>query len=142
MKTENTAWSVYLFFFFNYLTARIVRWLGNWLPRTMSWVRFPHRPNLCMIQKLLFWVEVSRVCELVCLKNATTTQEKILLGRKCDCRTRDLAFDSRVGQNITGLLKKISVVAWSLKLCPVCGNRLTPNYMGLNTNSEKRVHIN
>uniref|UniRef100_A0A2H1VB47 SFRICE_009395 n=1 Tax=Spodoptera frugiperda TaxID=7108 RepID=A0A2H1VB47_SPOFR len=54
-------------------------------------------------------------------------------GRKCDCRTRGLGFDSRVGQSFFGFPKKISVITRSLELCPVYGNRLTSYYMGLPT---------
>ncbi|KAF9790006.1 hypothetical protein SFRURICE_002371 [Spodoptera frugiperda] len=46
------------------LTARLVRWLGNWLPRNGQRVRFPHGATLCVIHKLLLRVWVSCVCEL------------------------------------------------------------------------------
>ncbi|KAF9814733.1 hypothetical protein SFRURICE_014828 [Spodoptera frugiperda] len=46
------------------LTARLVRWLGNWLPRNGWRARFPHGVTLCVIHKWLFRVWVSCVCEL------------------------------------------------------------------------------
>uniref|UniRef100_A0A2H1V1Y7 SFRICE_030191 n=1 Tax=Spodoptera frugiperda TaxID=7108 RepID=A0A2H1V1Y7_SPOFR len=41
-----------------FLAVRLVRWLDNWLPRNVSWVRFPHEATLCVIHKLLFRVRV------------------------------------------------------------------------------------
>uniref|UniRef100_A0A2H1WMN7 SFRICE_035484 n=1 Tax=Spodoptera frugiperda TaxID=7108 RepID=A0A2H1WMN7_SPOFR len=44
-------------------------------------------------------------------------------GRKCDCRTRGLGFDSGSGKVLLGFFEKFSVVARSLELCPLYGNR-------------------
>ncbi|KAF9814620.1 hypothetical protein SFRURICE_001781, partial [Spodoptera frugiperda] len=36
------------------MNARLARWLGNWLPCSVSRVRFPHGTTLCVIHRLLF----------------------------------------------------------------------------------------
>ncbi|KAF9810371.1 hypothetical protein SFRURICE_008627 [Spodoptera frugiperda] len=47
------------------MTARLARWLGNWLPCNVSRVRFPHGTTLCVIHRLLFRVWVSCVCAII-----------------------------------------------------------------------------
>ncbi|KAF9813882.1 hypothetical protein SFRURICE_008037 [Spodoptera frugiperda] len=60
--------------------------------------------------------------------------------RQCDCWTRGLEFDYRVGQSITGLFRNyenFSVVTRSLELCPA-----HPLLHGTyTTNGEKWVYI-
>ncbi|KAF9809231.1 hypothetical protein SFRURICE_012183 [Spodoptera frugiperda] len=64
-------------------------------------------------------------------------------GCKCD-RASGLGFDSRIGLRSTisttrffRFFEKKTVVARSLELCPVYGNRITPYYMGLITHMVK-----
>ncbi|KAF9810146.1 hypothetical protein SFRURICE_012219 [Spodoptera frugiperda] len=45
------------------LTARLVRWLANRLPRDVQRVRFPHGAVLCVIHELLFPVWVLYSCQ-------------------------------------------------------------------------------
>ncbi|KAF9799407.1 hypothetical protein SFRURICE_003104 [Spodoptera frugiperda] len=49
------------------LTVRLARLLGNGLPRNVYRDRFPYGSTLYVIHKLLFWVWVSCVSELVYL---------------------------------------------------------------------------
>uniref|UniRef100_A0A2H1VSU5 SFRICE_014745 n=1 Tax=Spodoptera frugiperda TaxID=7108 RepID=A0A2H1VSU5_SPOFR len=53
-------------------TPRLVRWLGNRLPRNVNRVRFPHRPTLCVIHKLLFRVWVTCRCAMLWMRLAST----------------------------------------------------------------------
>uniref|UniRef100_A0A2H1VHM8 SFRICE_011265 n=1 Tax=Spodoptera frugiperda TaxID=7108 RepID=A0A2H1VHM8_SPOFR len=47
------------------LTARLARWLGNWLPCNVSRFRFPHGTTLCVIHELLLRAWVLCACEIV-----------------------------------------------------------------------------
>ncbi|KAF9789942.1 hypothetical protein SFRURICE_003351 [Spodoptera frugiperda] len=48
------------------MTARLARWLGNWLPRNVSRVRFLHGTTLCVIHRLLFRVPFGHLCSYGC----------------------------------------------------------------------------
>uniref|UniRef100_A0A2H1W5M9 SFRICE_036670 n=1 Tax=Spodoptera frugiperda TaxID=7108 RepID=A0A2H1W5M9_SPOFR len=83
-----------------FLTARLVRWLGNWLPRNVYRVQFPHGATLCVIHKLLFRVWVSCVSMSTCMfVNAPTTREKILVWCKIKKKKQKNLSESKSSQN-------------------------------------------